>query len=63
MRAYHDEMALCGTRKSSSEDGRRCRIMEQKAIRLLRANEIECRVGTISEKGVSLLHIRTPDAI
>lgn len=55
MRAYHDEMAPCGTRKSSSEDGRRCRIMEQKAIRLLRANEIECRVGTISEKGVSLL--------
>jgi hypothetical protein len=30
-------------------------IMEQKAIRLLDANEIECRVGTISEKGLSLL--------
>ena len=29
--------------------------MEQKAIRLLRADEIECRIGTISEKGVSLL--------
>ena len=29
--------------------------MEQKVIRLLRANEIECRVVTISEKGVSLL--------
>ena len=27
--------------------------MEQ--IRLLRADEIECRIGTISEKGVSLL--------
>ena len=29
--------------------------MEQKVIRTLRADEIECRVGTISEKGVSLL--------
>lgn len=29
--------------------------MEQKPIRLLQANEIECRVGTISEKGLSLL--------
>lgn len=29
--------------------------MGQKAIRLLRADEIECRIGTISEKGVSLL--------
>ncbi len=29
--------------------------MEQKMIRLLRADEIECRIGTISEKGVSLL--------
>jgi hypothetical protein len=29
--------------------------MEQKAIRLLNANEIECRVGMISEKGLSLL--------
>jgi hypothetical protein len=29
--------------------------MEHKAIRLLNANEIECRVGTISEKGLSLL--------
>lgn len=29
--------------------------MGQKVIRLLRADEIECRIGTISEKGVSLL--------
>lgn len=29
--------------------------MEDKRIRLLTANEIECRVGTISEKGLSLL--------
>ena len=29
--------------------------MEQNTIRLLKANEIECRVGTISEKGLSLL--------
>jgi len=29
--------------------------MEQKRIRLLKANEIECRVSTIGEKGVSLL--------
>lgn len=29
--------------------------MESKEIRLLRADEIECRVGTISEKGLSLL--------
>lgn len=29
--------------------------MEQKTIRLLRADEIECRIGTISEKGISLL--------
>ncbi len=29
--------------------------MEQKSIRLLKANEIECRVSTVSEKGVSLL--------
>lgn len=28
---------------------------EQNKIRLLRAEEIECRVGTVSEKGVSLL--------
>lgn len=28
---------------------------EQNKIRLLRADEIECRVGTISEKGLSLL--------
>jgi hypothetical protein len=29
--------------------------MEKKTIRLLDANEIECRVGSISEKGLSLL--------
>ena len=29
--------------------------MESKTIRLLTADEIECRVGTISEKGLSLL--------
>ena len=29
--------------------------MERKEIRLLRADEIECRVATISEKGVQLL--------
>lgn len=29
--------------------------MEQKKIRLLRADEIECRIGTVSEKGISLL--------
>lgn len=29
--------------------------MEQKVIRELRADEIECRIGTISEKGLSLL--------
>lgn len=29
--------------------------MGQKAIRLLRADEIECRIGMISEKGLSLL--------
>lgn len=29
--------------------------MEEKLIRLLRADEIECRIGTISEKGLSLL--------
>ncbi|MEY8392911.1 Rad52/Rad22 family DNA repair protein [Lachnospiraceae bacterium 45-W7] len=29
--------------------------MEQNKIRLLRSDEIECRVGTISEKGLSLL--------
>lgn len=29
--------------------------MVHKTIRLLRADEIECRIGTISEKGVSLL--------
>lgn len=29
--------------------------MEQKKIRLLRPDEIECRIGTISEKGLSLL--------
>ncbi|MCM1543570.1 MAG: hypothetical protein NC121_20285, partial [Blautia sp.] len=28
---------------------------EQNKIRLLRADEIECRVGTVSEKGISLL--------
>lgn len=28
---------------------------EQNRIRLLRADEIECRVGTVSEKGISLL--------
>ena len=27
----------------------------EKKIRLLRADEIECRVGTVSEKGISLL--------
>lgn len=36
-------------------EDRKGNIMEQKEIRLLRANEIECRVGTISEKGLSLL--------
>ena len=29
--------------------------MEMKQIRLLKANEIECRVSTVSEKGLSLL--------
>lgn len=29
--------------------------MEKEIIRLLRANEIECRVATVNEKGVSLL--------
>lgn len=29
--------------------------MEKKSIRLLRANEIECRISTISAKGLSLL--------
>ena len=29
--------------------------MEQSLIRLLRANEIECRIATINEKGLSLL--------
>lgn len=29
--------------------------MEQNKIRLLRADEIECRIGTVSEKGISLL--------
>lgn len=29
--------------------------MEQNMIRLLRSDEIECRIGTISEKGLSLL--------
>ena len=29
--------------------------MEKNNIRLLRADEIECRVGMISEKGLSLL--------
>lgn len=29
--------------------------MEKHSIRLLKANEIECRISTISEKGVSLL--------
>lgn len=29
--------------------------MEQNKIRLLRSDEIECRIGTISEKGLSLL--------
>lgn len=29
--------------------------MEQKNIRLLRTDEIECRIGTISEKGLTLL--------
>lgn len=29
--------------------------MELKEIRLLRAEEIECRIGTIGEKGLSLL--------
>ncbi len=29
--------------------------MEEKKIRLLRAEEIECRVGTINEKGLTLL--------
>ncbi len=31
------------------------KTVEQKTIRLLRADEIECRIGTISEKGLSLL--------
>lgn len=29
--------------------------MEQNKIRLLRADEIECRIGTVSENGISLL--------
>ena len=29
--------------------------MEQKKIRMLNADEIECRVGTINAKGLSLL--------
>lgn len=29
--------------------------MEQGTVRLLRADEIECRIGTVSEKGLSLL--------
>ena len=29
--------------------------MENKKIRLLMADEIECRIGTINEKGLSLL--------
>jgi len=29
--------------------------MEKDMIRLLRANEIECRIATINEKGLSLL--------
>lgn len=29
--------------------------MEQENVRTLYANEIECRVGTISDKGLSLL--------
>lgn len=31
------------------------RMENEKKIRLLRADEIECRVGTVSEKGISLL--------
>lgn len=31
------------------------RNKEQSRIRLLRADEIECRIGTVSEKGISLL--------
>ena len=34
---------------------RREKGMEQNKIRLLRADEIECRIGTISDKGISLL--------
>lgn len=30
-------------------------VLKKKPIRLLEADEIECRIGTISEKGVSLL--------
>ena len=30
-------------------------VMNEPKIRLLRADEIECRIGTISEKGLSLL--------
>jgi len=38
--------------------------MEQNVVRLLRAEEIECRIGTIGEKGVSLLlYIETRTAI
>ena len=29
--------------------------MDKKIIRLLKADEIECRIGNISEKGVSIL--------
>lgn len=29
--------------------------MENKVIRLLKADEIECRAATVNEKGVSLL--------
>jgi hypothetical protein len=39
----------------SESFGKERELMEQKTIRLLNANEIECRIGTISEKGLSLL--------
>lgn len=40
--------AISGVRKE-------CMILEEKTIRLLRADEIECRVAVINEKGLSLL--------
>lgn len=38
--------------ESGIDGGRKC------MIRLLRADEIECRVGTVSEKGLSILLLR-----